>query len=191
MIDTVCIPRSATRAIATLPIFPACNLHLNASVIAIGAFDGVHRGHQKVIRSAVASARQHGCPSVVYTFDTPPKAVISGARVITPVEEKVRKIGDLGVSCAVVATFDRAYAARSPEEFMAELAMLNPQEIWVGTDFRFGAKSAGDVTLLASRFVVKVVDAVCCDNGEVISSSRIRQLLGDDPRAASRLLSAD
>jgi riboflavin kinase / FMN adenylyltransferase len=159
--------------------------------VAIGAFDGVHRGHQKVIGSAVTSARQQGCPSVVYTFDTPPKAFFSGARVITPVEEKVRKIAELDATCSVVATFDRAFAARSAADFLAELALLNPREIWVGADFRFGAMSAGDVSLLATRFTVKVVNAVCCDNGEVISSSRIRDLLDLDPAAAMRLLARD
>jgi riboflavin kinase/FMN adenylyltransferase len=181
----------ARPGLRALPSFPACTLRLDASIVAIGAFDGVHRGHQKVIGSAVASARKHGCPSVVYTFDTPPKAFFSGARVITPVDEKMRKIGGLGASCAVVATFDQDYAARSAEDFMAELARLNPREIWVGADFRFGARSAGDVTLLATRFAVKVVSAVCCSNGEVISSSRIRQLLGHDPAAAGLLLACD
>ena len=176
---------------ARLPVFPPRQLSLDASVVAIGAFDGVHRGHQKVIGSAVASARQRGCPSLVYTFDVPPKAFFAGARVITPVAEKMRKIAGLGVSCAVVASFDRAYAARTAEDFMAELALLNPLEIWVGADFRFGAKSAGDVALLASAFTVRVVDAVRCDRGEVISSSRIRQLLGGDPAAARHLLAID
>lgn len=191
MIGTPCLAPSAARSDAALPTYPACELRLAASVIAIGAFDGVHRGHQKVIRSAVLSAREQDCPSLVYTFDIPPKVFFSGARIITPVAEKVRKIGALGASCTVVASFDRAYAARSPEDFMTELAMLNPREIWVGADFRFGARSAGDVTLLASRFAVKVVDAVCCDQGEVISSSRIRRLLGDDPGTAKRLLACD
>lgn len=178
----------AVRETARMPVFAPRQLCLGASIIAIGAFDGVHRGHQKVIGSAVASARHRGCPSLVYTFDVPPKAFFSGARVITPVGEKIRKIAGLGVACAVVAPFDRDYAARTAEDFMAELALLNPQEIWVGADFRFGAKSAGDVTLLASRFVVKVVDPVCCGRGEVISSSRIRRLLHDDPAAARQLL---
>lgn len=171
-----------------LPAFAACSLELDASVVAIGAFDGVHKGHQKVIGSAVASAARMGCPSVVYTFDTPPKAYFAGAQVLTSVEEKLRKIEMLGASCAIVAKFDRDYAARSAEVFMDELALLNPSEIWVGADFRFGAKSAGDVTLLSTRFNVRVLDAVCCDKGEVISSTRIRHLLGHDPGTASQLL---
>lgn len=168
--------------------FPACSLALNASVVAIGAFDGVHMGHQKVIGSAVASAKSMNCPSVVYTFDTPPKAFFAGAQVLTSVEEKLRKIEMLGASCAVVAKFDRDYAARSADAFMDELAQLNPQEIWVGADFRFGAKSAGDVALLATRFNVKVHDAVRCEKGQVISSTRIRGLLDRDPPSANLLL---
>lgn len=171
--------------------FPADTLDLPASVVAIGAFDGVHRGHQKVISSAVESARRLGCPCVVYTFDVPPKAVFAGAQVITPLPEKLRKIGQLGASCAIVARFDRAYAARSAADFMAELARLSPREIRVGADFRFGVRGTGDVALLASRFAVQVVDAVRCERGEVISSSRIRGLLGHDPAAASHLLACD
>ncbi|MEH6755924.1 MAG: FAD synthetase family protein [Parasphingorhabdus sp.] len=168
--------------------FAANQLKLDASVVAIGAFDGVHRGHQKLIGSAVASARQKSCPSVVYTFDTPPKAFFAGVRVLTSAEEKLRKIELLGVSRAVVAKFDHKFASRSAEEFMEELARLNPCEIWVGADFRFGFQSIGDVALLSTRFNVQILDAVCCERGEVISSTRIRQLLGRDPWAASRLM---
>ncbi len=171
-----------------LRAFPACSLALDASVVAIGAFDGVHRGHQKVIGSAVASAERRRCPSVVYTFDTPPKAFFAGAQVLTSTEEKLRKIEMLGATCAVVAKFDREYAARTADAFMDELAKLNPHEIWVGADFRFGAKSAGDVALLSTRFNVRVLDAVCCERGEVISSTRIRKLLGHDPISANQLL---
>lgn len=173
---------------STLRAFPACTLELPACVVAIGAFDGVHRGHQKVIGSAVDAARRLGCPSVVYTFDTPPKAYFAGAQVLTTIEEKLRKCRALGASCAVVARFDRAYAARSAEDFMDELARLNPLEIRVGADFRFGAGSAGDVALLSTRFNVKVEGEVRCEKGEVISSTRIRQLLRHDPGAASHLL---
>ncbi|MCB2065170.1 MAG: FAD synthetase family protein [Erythrobacter sp.] len=169
-------------------VFPDSTLELQASVIAIGAFDGVHLGHQKVIGSAVASARRLRCPSVVYTFDTPPKAFFAGAQVLTTVEEKLRRIGRIGADCAIVARFDRAYAARSAEDFIAELAKLNPREIWVGADFRFGARSSGDVALLARSFNVKVVDAVRCELGKVISSTRIRQLLQTDPRLVDSLL---
>lgn len=171
-----------------LSTFPACSLELDASVVAIGAFDGVHRGHQKLIKSAVASAERLRCPSVVYTFDMPPKAFFVGAQVLTPVEEKLRKIELLGANRAVVAKFDREYAARSADSFMDELARLNPREIWVGADFRFGAKSAGDVAMLSRRFNVRVLDVVCCEKGEVISSTRIRRLLGHDPSTASQLL---
>ena len=112
-----------------LRAFPACSLALDASVVAIGAFDGVHRGHQKVIGSAVASAERRRCPSVVYTFDTPPKAFFAGAQVLTSTEEKLRKIEMLGATCAVVAKFDREYAARTADAFMDELAKLNPHDM--------------------------------------------------------------
>jgi FAD synthase len=158
-------------------------------VVAIGAFDGVHRGHQTVIGNAVDSARRHSCPAVVYTFNIPPKAVFSGARVLTDAVEKVFRIGVLGPEHCVLAHFDRDYAARPAEAFLYELAALHPIEIWVGEDFRFGAGREGDVALLTKRFPVRPIGTVRCNNGEIISSTRIRSLLeaGDDS-GAERLL---
>ncbi len=171
-----------------MQVHPECTLELDASILAIGAFDGVHRGHQKLIASAVNSARKHRCAAAVYTFDTPPKAFFAGARILTSVEEKLRRIELLGAQHAVCARFNRDYAARSTDDFMDELACLNPREIWVGADFRFGARSAGDVDLLATRFNVKVLDAVRCSSGHVISSTLIRELLQRDPATAHHLL---
>ena len=164
-------------------------LRLDASVVAIGAFDGVHRGHQSVIRQAVATARALGVPAVVYTFDPPPKAVFAGARVLTPIEEKLRRMAGLGVHHAVVAGFDRAYASRPAASFLDELSALHPAEVRVGADFRFGAGRAGDVTMLRRHFHVSVVDSVRCESGEIISSTRIRNLIArGDTGLASHLL---
>lgn len=174
--------------VSPMQVHPECTLQLDASILAIGAFDGVHRGHQKLIASAVKSARTQGCDAVVYTFDTPPKAFFAGARVLTPVEEKLRRIALLGAQHTVCARFNRDYAARSTDDFMDELSRLAPREIWVGADFRFGAKSAGNVDLLATRFNVKVLDAVRCSAGQIISSTRIRELLQCDPASARSLL---
>lgn len=163
-------------------------LQLDASVVAIGAFDGVHRGHQSVIRQAVATARALGVPAVVYTFDPPPKAVFAGARVLTPIEEKLRRMAGLGVHHAVVAGFDRAYASRPAASFLDELSALHPAEVRVGADFRFGAGRAGDVTMLRRNFHVSVAESVRCEGGEIISSTRIRNLIArGDTDLASQL----
>lgn len=161
-------------------------LNLPKSVVAIGTFDGVHRGHQRVIGNAVASARRLRCPCVVYTFDIPPKTIFSGAQVLTGPAEKVRRIAALGPEHCIVAHFDRDYAARPAEAFLTELAALSPAEIWVGGDFRFGAGRRGDVTMLGEHFPVRLTDPVRCENGEIISSTQIRRLIeeGDELSAA-------
>lgn len=162
-----------------LSCHPANSLRLPCSVVAIGTFDGVHRGHQAVIRSAVESAQKYKCPAVVYTFDVPPKTLFTDARILSTPEEKSRLIASLGSDHCVLAKFDRAYASRPADEFLEELAAMNPAEIWVGEDFRFGAGRVGDVEMLRSRFDVKLTDAVRCHEGKVISSTRVRKLLDD------------
>jgi FAD synthase len=110
-------------------------LRLPGSIVVIGAFDGVHLGHQKVIRGAVGASGSLAVPAVVYTFDPPPKAVFSGAKVLTDIDEKLRRLSLLAPDYAIVASFDRDYATRPAEDFISELMLLNPIEVWVGADF--------------------------------------------------------
>ena len=149
---------------------------LPASVLAIGAFDGVHRGHQSLIRAAVAGARARHLPSVVWTFDPPPKVHFGRAAQLLPLAEKLARIAALGPDWIVLATFTQGYARRSPGAFLADLARIGPQQIHVGADFRFGARQEGDVALLARHFDVATAPALCCAAGQTISSSRIRAL---------------
>jgi riboflavin kinase / FMN adenylyltransferase len=160
-------------------------LTLPASVVAIGAFDGVHRGHQKVIGEMVKKSKVLGVPSVVYTFDPPPRALFEGARILTPIQEKLRRLFELQVEHIVVANFDVAYLARSAADFIRELANLHPLEVMVGKDFRFGRGREGGLEDLARHFPVQVIDAVCCPQGEVISSSRIRKLIAEGDMVAA------
>ncbi|MBS8263981.1 FAD synthetase [Mesobacillus boroniphilus] len=155
------------------------SLELPQSIVAIGAFDGVHRGHQTVIRQAVQRGRKLKVPSVVFTFDPPPRVFFQGARMLTTVDEKLAKIEKLGAKHAVVARFDKVYAGRSAYEFIDCLAKLNPVEIMVGGDFRFGKDRIGDICLLEKYFKVRVTQPVCCSEGSIISSSRIRQLISE------------
>lgn len=160
-----------------MEVYPDQILRLPGSVVTIGAFDGVHRGHQALIRRVVGRAGELGVPAVVYTFDPPPRAYFQGAPVLTPLARKIRRLKALGPEYAVVAGFDAGYAARCAEDFLEELAALNPSEVWVGADFRFGRGGAGDVDALAARFKTRVFEPVQCGEGEVISSSRVRRLL--------------
>ncbi|MGA0543099.1 FAD synthetase [Neotabrizicola sp. VNH66] len=162
---------------------------LPASLLAIGAFDGVHRGHQALIRTMVAEARAAQLPAVVWTFDPPPKVHFGRAAQLLPLPEKLSRIAALGPDWIVVASFTAAYARRSPAAFLADLARIGPQQIHVGADFRFGARQQGDVALLAERFPVALAPPTCCAAGETISSSRIRALQAAGQRdEATRLL---
>lgn len=99
--------------------------------------------------------------------------------MLTTVDEKLAKIAKLGAKHTVIHRFDEVYASRSAYEFIDCLAKLNPAEIMVGGDFRFGNDRLGDVSLLEKYFKVSVTTPVCCSQGSVISSSRIRQLISD------------
>jgi riboflavin kinase / FMN adenylyltransferase len=153
--------------------------------VAIGTFDGVHRGHARVIA---------GCDTVL-TFDPHPRSVLQPDRVprlLADAEGRRRRIAALGVREIVVIPFDRAWAAVDAAAFVDELiiARLGARSVSVGADFRFGAGAAGDARALAAdpRFITTVAPMTTVD-GEVVSSSRIRALVaaGDVERAA-RLL---
>jgi riboflavin kinase/FMN adenylyltransferase len=152
------------------------SLRLAGSVVSIGSFDGVHKGHQALLRALSRAAAARGVASVVYTFDPPPKVVFGKALLLTDAVEKLRRISHFGIDHVVMARFDAEYAARPPEDFLRELAQLSPREVWVGDDFRFGARRAGDVTLLERNFRVRVIDEFTCAGGDRVSSTRLRAL---------------
>ena len=94
--------------------------------MAIGGFDGVHKGHQKLIDSARRHAEKLQLPFVVYTFDPPPRVFFQEVRLLTPLPEKLNRLRRLGVQHVVIAPFDTLYASRKAEEFHDELQKLNP-----------------------------------------------------------------
>jgi riboflavin kinase/FMN adenylyltransferase len=155
----------------------ASRLRLTESVVTIGAFDGVHRGHQALLRATARRARELGLPAVAYTFDPPPRAHFTGACVLSPLPDKLARLEQAGITHAVVAAFTDEYARRPPEQFVGELRGLGAVEIWVGEDFRFGARRRGDPELLAQCFTVELFPAVLCEARQAISSSRVRELL--------------
>jgi riboflavin kinase/FMN adenylyltransferase len=141
--------------------------------VAIGTFDGVHRGHQAVIEGA----------DTVLTFDPHPLEVLHPAalpKLIMPFGVKRDVIEGLGVRELVVIPFDREFAGRSAEEFIEDvlIAKLGAERVSVGENFRFGARAKGDPAMLAARgeFETRVVPLVEMD-GETISSTRIRALV--------------
>jgi riboflavin kinase/FMN adenylyltransferase len=141
--------------------------------VAIGTFDGVHRGHQAVIKGA----------DTVLTFDPHPLEIIHPTalpKLIMPFGVKRDVIEGLGVDELVVIPFDQEFAQRSAEEFIEDvlIARLGAEQVSVGENFRFGAKAKGDPAMLAAReeFETRVVPLVETD-GETISSTRIRALV--------------
>ena len=141
--------------------------------VAIGTFDGVHRGHQAVIKGA----------DTVLTFDPHPLEIIHPAalpKLIMPFGVKRDVIEGLGVDELVVIPFDQDFAQRSAEEFIEDvlIAKLGAEQVSVGENFRFGAKAKGDPAMLAAReeFETRVAPLVETD-GETISSTRIRALV--------------
>jgi riboflavin kinase/FMN adenylyltransferase len=155
--------------------------------VAIGTFDGVHRGHQAVIKGA----------DTVLTFDPHPLEVIHPAalpKLIMPFGVKRDVIEGLGVDELVVIPFDQEFAQRSAEEFIEDvlIAKLGAEQVSVGENFRFGAKAKGDPAMLAAReeFETRVVPLVEID-GETISSTRIRALVAaGDMQGARHCLGA-
>ncbi|MCR8547398.1 FAD synthetase [Salipiger sp. P9] len=163
-------------------VMPEGLLDLPGSVVTIGAFDGVHRGHQALIRKTVARAQALGLPAVVWTFDPPPKVFFAGLEQLSRLDDKLARIGLLSPDYIVVASFTETYRKRSAEAFLEVLGRLRPAEVHVGGDFRFGAQQAGDVALLSQRFPVVPFAPVCCAGEEVVSSSRIRRLRAEGRR---------
>ncbi|WP_147534233.1 FAD synthetase family protein [Bacillus marasmi] len=159
-----------------MQIHPVHALHLFSSIVTVGALDGVHLGHQALINGAKCRANSLGVPLVVYTFDPPPKVLFQGVQPLTTIYEKLSRLELLGVDHTVVAPFNEQYVNRSAESFLHELSQFMPVEIWSGPDFHFGKNKRGDIQTLKEKYEVQVVSPVRCQQGEAISSSRIRRL---------------
>jgi riboflavin kinase/FMN adenylyltransferase len=156
------------------------------SAVAVGNFDGVHRGHQALVTAAVARARATGGPSLVLTFDPHPAHVLrpGGApAALTTLEQKEELLAGLGVDRLAVLPFDGALAGLSPEAFARTVLRetLGARDVVVGESFRFGHRRAGDARTLASLgaelgFGVHAVPPVL-EGGSPVSSSRVRDEL--------------
>jgi riboflavin kinase / FMN adenylyltransferase len=151
-------------------------LELAASIVTIGAFDGVHRGHRELIRSTIDAAQRRDLAAVVYTFDVPPKVYFGQAEALISLDEKLDRIAALGPDHIIVARFDLEYARRTAADFVTELKQLRPQQILVGGDFKFGSCKGGDVAFLQRFFDTRAIAPVRGPDGSIVSSSRIRSL---------------
>lgn len=178
---------------------------LEGAVVAIGNFDGVHRGHSVVIRAAEAMADRLGKPCAVLTFEPHPADYFAGRPVIfriTPEREKAVALGRLGLETMIVLTFDASLATLSAEAFVEEVLVrrLGVSGAVVGYDFHFGKGRSGSPDFLRAAgarhgFAVKVIDKVLADVGgspEAVHSAATRTALEQgDVAAARRLLGHD
>lgn len=152
--------------------------------LAIGFFDGVHLGHQQIIRQTIADARQHDALSVAITFDAHPSTVVAPGRVpplIYSLSQKLRVLESAGLDSLLLIHFDKAFSQQRGEEFIRGLArdFGRVQSLCVGSAFTFGHKRAGNVALLKTlgaelHFTVHGLAAVSLD-GKRVSSTAIRE----------------
>lgn len=165
--------------------------------VALGTFDGVHRGHRQVIGSAVERARDRGLVATVATFEPHPLRVLrpeQPPQLLTTIDRKIELIAELGVDELVAIPFTPQLSRQSAEDFCAEVlaSALGARWVTIGANFRFGRGAAGDAALLRARpeFETEVVELVQ-QGDDSISSSRIRSLLAEgDVAGAAELLGA-
>jgi riboflavin kinase / FMN adenylyltransferase len=154
--------------------------------LAIGVFDGVHLGHQQIIRQTIADARQHEGIALVVTFDRHPNVIVAPDHVpslIYSQPQKLRTIESLGADALLIVRFDKAFSQQTGEEFIRGLArdLGRIQSICVGADFVFGHRRSGNVALLKAlgqqlNFQVHGLPAIAL-NGQTVSSTRIREAI--------------
>ena len=154
--------------------------------VAIGVFDGVHLGHQQIIRQTVADARGHDAISLVVTFDRHPSAIVAPDKTPPQIfsrSQKLRAIESLGVDALLEIPFDKTFSEKSGETFIRELArdLGKIHSVCVGADFVFGHKRSGNVALLKKlgaelNFQVHGMAELALD-GKTVSSTRIREAI--------------
>jgi riboflavin kinase/FMN adenylyltransferase len=168
------------------------------TVVTVGKFDGVHRGHQALLRATVAAARARGASSVAFTFDRHPVELLrpgTEARFLMPLPERLERIATLGLDIAVVLQLTPEFLALTAEEFARDIlaGRLDIVQIVASESFRFGRGAAGTLATLREAgerlgFAVGIVPPVIHE-GERISSSRVvRAIQAGDVAAATALL---
>lgn len=162
------------------------------SVVTIGSYDGVHRGHQLIIGRAVARARELGVPAVVVTFDPHPSEVVrpgSHPPLLAPHHRRAELMADLGVDAVLILPFTAEFSKLSPAEFVAKVLVdkLHAKAVVEGPNFRFGHRASGNVEVLAELgrtydYEVEVIDLYVsgtAGGGQPFSSTLTRRLVAE------------
>ncbi|MET9478598.1 bifunctional riboflavin kinase/FAD synthetase [Streptomyces sp. NPDC002917] len=172
------------------------------SVVTIGSYDGVHRGHQLIIGRAVDRARELGVPSVVVTFDPHPSEVVrpgSHPPLLAPHHRRAELMAELGVDALLILPFTTEFSKLTPADFIVKVLVdkLHAQLVIEGPNFRFGHKAAGNVQLLTEfgatyDYSVEVIDLYVsgqAGGGEPFSSTLTRRLVAEgDVAGAAEIL---
>jgi len=176
----------------------ALTRRLQHPIVTVGNFDGLHLGHQEIMRVVCARARALRGEAVVYTFEPHPRKVLTPERapaLLTTLDQKLELLEHLGIDAVIVETFTPEFARTPPDRFVREFLYepLRPREVYVGYDFHFGKDREGSMrqlTELGPRlgFAVTIVPEVTVGNRDV-NSTRIRQLIAEGAvEAAAELL---
>jgi riboflavin kinase/FMN adenylyltransferase len=172
---------------------------LGRSVVTIGIFDGVHRGHQRIVHRALARAAELRLPAVGVTFDPLPEFVLrpeEAPALLTTLDRRLELLGELGLDGVYVIDFTAEFSEKSPEEFVQSVLVgqLRAVDVVVGANFRFGRRAAGDVSTLrelgaTAGFMVDAIELAGDPGQQVFSSSWIRERIaaGDVEAAAVAL----
>ena len=181
-----------------IPGIDAIPEEIGGTVVTIGMFDGVHRGHQKIIHIAHEKARERNLRCVVFTFDRHPLEILRSGRhpkLLSSSAQKLRLLEELDVDMVLMAHFDEEFSRITAEDFVGELlaGKLKAHEVVLGENFRFGRGGEGDVALMAGLggdYEIEVISVpLLRDNGEVISSTLVRKMIerGEVEEAGKRL----
>ena len=163
-------------------------VHDARSLVTVGTFDGVHHGHQSIIRYLVDRAKRKKGISVAVSFDPHPREVVTGTPVplLTTIQERAEIFTDLGLDRFIVIPFTKTFAETSAKSFVEDILVsrIGLQEIVIGYDHGFGKGRQGDSELLQDlgqkhKFSVDVIPAQILEQG-VVSSTRIRELLTEE-----------
>ena len=168
------------------------------AVLSVGNFDGLHLGHQKILRQVIACAREQKAIAGVITFDPHPLKVLrpgNAPPLVETIGQRIERFAAIGLEAALVLHFDRALAELTPEQFVRGVLVeeLKTTEVLVGQNFRFGHRQQGHVDTLRDLgrnfgFSVQIVEPVIVDN-EFVSSSGVRSAIAEGRVShAARLL---
>lgn len=166
------------------------------TAVALGNFDGLHMGHQGLIKAMVIKSKELGIKPSVLLFQNHTKMTLEGKgpQLLTTLEQKHSVLEDLGVEIIYTMEFNEQIMKLTPEEFVKDILVnkLNIKAVVIGTDYRFGHKASGDANLLKELgnkygFHVNILDPVYID-GNKVSSTLIRELLSNGDLEAVRLL---